>query len=525
MATINRTGEPYKLSGNRMAFTSWLYVRPGLFGWFDSQGNNVSVKGNFGPHDAHIRHFEKADGICLFTGKPKRTSEIFGQESAFEKDGIAMVTIFKENGIFRGWGCTGWGDLEGKGIPVLCYLESDDGYNWKRPNCGIVEFEGCKNNNILRIFSGYASWGTVFIDPSALPCERYKWISEHHYSKSDYQDYCKQYPTESDYKSNRIDVGCCIAVKGAVSSDGISWKEIEKPIGMFHSDTHIVVYYDVHLKKYVGYFRDWISGNQAETFSNNDSKEYSMSWLRSARRAVGRAETDNFYHWSLPNVVLEPNLSMSPNDVLYTNCKTTIPDAPDNHLMFPAVWDTYTDKTYIALATSNDGSCWNYASNNIIETAPYGQWDGGCIFAIPNLIELPNGDFALPYTGFNVPHKYPRQQAIRGGGYAVWEKGRLMGIRAVNDGCFTTTAVVAPSEKLMINAEIDKEGFVEIEAADFNGNTIPGREFENSVRLTGDCFKKQVTWKSCNDLGIKKGQPIMLRFRMSSAIIYFIDFY
>lgn len=525
MATIKRTGEPYKLTGRRMAFTSWYYVRPSGFGWFNNNGENVTVKGDEEPNDAHIKHFEKAAGVRLVAKTAERTGKILDAERPYEEGGPAIVTAFKENGIYRAWGCTGWGDLKGRGLPALCCYESKDGYDWKRPNCGLVEFNGNKNNNILLIFPSYASWGTVFIDPSAPASERYKWISEHHFSRAEYEKYCKEYPGEADSKSDRLDAGFCIAVKGAVSPDGLSWTLIDKPIAMIHSDTQIVAYYDIQLGKYVGYFRDWIVGPQAEPFAGNNDDECVSNWLRSARRAIGRAETNDFWHWPLSEVILEPNPAMSPNEVLYTNCKTTIPGAPDNHLMFPAVWNTAADKTHIALATSHDGKIWNYAPiKKVLDTAEAGQWDGGCLFASPNLIELPNGDFALPYTGFNVPHKYPRKKAARGTAYAVWSKGRLMGIEAKDDGCFTTVAVIPQGQKLYINAQIGGAGYVKVEAADLKGKPIPGREFTNAVRLLGDCHQKLVSWKEHDILGIKQGEPVILRFRMNSATIYFVDF-
>ena len=62
---------------------------------------------------------------------------------------------------------------------------------------------------------------------------------------------------------------------------------------------------------------------------------------------------------------------------------------------------------------------------SVYDTQAYGQWDGGCVFASPNLVELASGDIVLPYVGYPFPHKHPRGQPTYDSGYLVWTKGRL----------------------------------------------------------------------------------------------------
>ena len=65
---------------------------------------------------------------------------------------------------------------------------------------------------------------------------------------------------------------------------------------------------------------------------------------------------------------------MLPSEVLYTNCHTTIPGAPDQHLLFPTVWDTTDDATRLEMAVSHDGRVWNWLggplSVNDVTTCP-----------------------------------------------------------------------------------------------------------------------------------------------------------
>ncbi len=64
-------------------------------------------------------------------------------------------------------------------ITSLGYAESDDGVHWVKPNLGVVEFEGTKDNNML---FRYAHGTGVFLDEEeADPSKRYKLVTKVEY--------------------------------------------------------------------------------------------------------------------------------------------------------------------------------------------------------------------------------------------------------------------------------------------------------------------------------------------------------
>jgi hypothetical protein len=216
---------------------------------------------------------------------------------------------------------------------------------------------------------------------------------------------------------------------------------------------------------------------------------------------------------------------MPPTDTYYTNCRTAVPGAPDHHLMFPAIYHQASDTTSIAMFTSHDGKTWSRAPGSpVLKTAEFGQWDGGCVFAVPGIVELPDGSWALPYTGFIYPHKYPRGAWKYAVGLAVWPKGRLMSLVADDKAEFTTAAIIAPGKTLRINTVTDRAGSILIEAADIDGKPIPGRTFADAVPIIGDQFWTEVKWKGHDDIGVKPGKPIEFRFRMDKAKLYGLEF-
>jgi hypothetical protein len=189
--------------------------------------------------------------------------------------------------------------------------------------------------------------------------------------------------------------------------------------------------------------------------------------------------------------------------------------------MFPSVWNaSVNDTTRIVMASSHDGINWHWVpGGDILKTQPHGRWDGGCIWAGTDLIELPNGDWALPYAAHNVPHKYPRGQRVGGDGYAIWEKGRMVALEAADRGQFTMIPIMAPGRTVKINAITMRTGGIQIEVAG-----VKGRSFEDCDPIFGDQHWATVSWKGESDLGFKQGQSVTLRFKLDQAEIYGLEF-
>ena len=525
-AMKHRIGEPYTLAGDRMVFTDWRYILPPSFSWRNTEGIDVNVTGTEGPLDAFFAPRDSAWGIRITARPAERTGPILTPEPPWEADGINLFTVLEEDGIYKAWGSTGWGDLNimdrQKGSRVVCYYESTDGFNWSRPNCGLVEYAGSRNNNIADLLPGryFNLWGSVFIDEDAAPAERYKFAVSDCFTEEECRQYLRNRPNDTDALYDRRDAGLQFGVRGAVSPDGLRWTLLQEPLVLMHEDGPETFSYDAVQKKYVAYWRDWAADPQ--TAGANDP--LGTRWLRSARRAIGRSETSDFRRFPLSQLVMEPDPLMPPSQVYYTQCKTLFPHAPDHHLMFPSVWDTATDTTHIEMSASRDSLLWYKLSQApVLHTNTSGQWDGGCVFAVPNLLELPGGDYALPYVGFDVPHKYPRVQAKKATGYAIWPKGRLAALEA-EEGGFTTVCFIPPGNEIRINAVTARSGYILIEALNEAGQVLPGCSFEEAVPMFGDLYGAPVRWKNRTAPDVRPGEALALRVHMKQAALYSLDF-
>lgn len=512
------TGEPYELAGRRMVFTTWYYVRPGGYAWVDARGQGVSASGaKLGPWDAHFRRADDTPhGIRLVVEKPNRLGPIVPAERPWETMGLSLAMILHDAGRFRAWGSCQ--DAEGR--RQACYLESEDGTTWRRPELGLVEYAGSQRNNLLPLAPS-----SVFIEPQAAAAERYKGCSDAQISMAEFRRFIQKHPDRWEHRALRRDAGWVSALVGYVSADGLKWTRLEEPFTVEHTDTQVVAGYCAARKKYVVFTRSYFVGPRSARAAEDP---LNMSWLGevrgSGRRSIGYTESERFGDFPVSRVILVPRPEWGPSALLYTNGYTTVPGAPDQHLLFPTVWDTTVDAARLAAAASHDGRVWQWIGQWLMDSGPFGQFDGGSIFWHPNLLELPSGDFALPYTGYAFPHKYPRGAWSYRPGYAVWPKGRLAGIAAEESGEFSTVSFFAPGRKLRINAVTRRAGSVLVAVTRRNGQFLPGRSFDDAVAVVGDQFRALVRWKDGDELGSRDGEPVCLRFRLDRATLYALDF-
>jgi hypothetical protein len=419
----------------------------------------------------------------------------------------------------------------------ICYAESADALVWEKPELNIHEYQGSRANNIVfrgdldgstRGFHG----GSVFVDPSST-AERYKMFYMGIVTEEEWSAFSAKYPGQLDTMARRQDIGgqrCVMALFGAVSPDGLHWTSLREPLAIQHADTLNTCYYDLDLKKYVGYVRAW----QCVEKPPEVAGAYPDSWLAVARRSIGRTLSDDFRHFSRPELVITPGADVAPCAVWYTNGKTTLPDAPDNHVMFPWLWETDKDGGDVHLFSSADSLSWSRVPGGpVVESGAPGEPDGGHVTCGINLLEYPDGSWAIPYSGSPIPHKYPgRDFAKRTGlfpglhgvsGLARWPKGRLTALECPDDGEFATVGVCPPGDRIRLNATVRPSGYIKVAVKIVYGGDVTGRSFDECDRFAGDKPDFPVTWRGEADLK-HEGKPVILRFRLRHAKLFGIEF-
>ena len=525
MSSINITGEPYKVHG-RIVFSDYTYIRTAGFRWNDKDGNNVAVVGDSGPYDTVFCAHDVPFGFVIKAVAGKRDSKPYtiAPKYAWEKDGIFPGSIVSdpEDGFYKMWATCRAG-----GILYDCFLQSRDFEEWERPKLGLVNYEGNRDNNLIVADGGL---GNIFYDSSGKG-GKWKWIKESTLTRDELVKYLSRWDNEWDPKANRFDViydthvgnpNLLICARGGVSEDGFMWKTLEEPLVVEHTDTIVTAYYDSAIGKYIGYFRDW---STLECDPDCDNSRKGLGWM-AGRRSIGRAQTDVFTHFPLSSLISEPGPELlSPSQTIYTNGHTFFPGT-SQHVFMPTVWDQASDATSIYTVSSTDGINLHWLPGNpILETNSFETYDGGCIFTKGDLLELPNGDWLMPYHSSNVPHKYPRKGYCEGAcGFISWPKGRMIALNVKEYGQFTTMSLAPDKSHLRVNADILRGGSLSIEVTDARGVTLPGFSFNDCDSMTGDRQWTMMTWKGGDTISFEKGSAIMLRFRISYANLFGIEF-
>ena len=130
------------------------------------------------PWDDYLVDEDKSD-VPVVMHAPEYREKVFTCDAPWEGDGCGNGTIIKDGDLYRlyyiAWQMrtdpkSKWQQKE----IFICYAESRDGRHWTRPNLGLHEFNGSKNNNILFEADDVG----IFLDtnPDCPPNERYKLI-------------------------------------------------------------------------------------------------------------------------------------------------------------------------------------------------------------------------------------------------------------------------------------------------------------------------------------------------------------
>ena len=166
----------------------------------------------------------------------------------------------------------------------LCYAESDDGINWKKPELGQVLFKGSRKNNALALPHTVVSGAIVVKDETDPdPARRYKMTYQF------FPNYSQPAIPEHGWQPS---------VALAVSPDGVRWKVIGIPFrDQFVEPSSFVQ----HAGKYVIHYQ--AAGNMGGYFAEGGTS--------SGRTGVARVTTD-FTQW--PDALAEAFALAEPED-------------------------------------------------------------------------------------------------------------------------------------------------------------------------------------------------------------------
>ncbi|HOD49309.1 MAG TPA: hypothetical protein PKY01_08785 [Candidatus Hydrogenedentes bacterium] len=387
-----------------------------------------------------------------------------------------------------GTGCRMWY----MGYPnLLLYATSDDGIHWERPNLGLVEFEGSKDNNLLDI--KLHSPSIIHEADASDPRQRYKMLG---------------------YQKSGGDRGYWVAH----SPDGLHWEFYDKNPVLPGGDTCTLAY-DPDTRQYFAFHK------------------LSHEYRGETRRLVYLAVSKDMQTWT------EPELVMAPDEA--DDRQTRAEGGRCSHFYnmsafrYGSQWlGLVTHFRYmgppsvsgpeqsgqdgpidVQLVHSRDGRHWNRSEDRspVIPNGPY-DYDAGCILGVANQPIVTGDEVWMYYSAITTTHGgyIPKKQISIA--RAAWRLDGWCSLHAGEAGGVIETVPLRPEgDRLTVNAAASG-GAVAVAVLDASGNPVAGYGDPDCTPLKRDDVRQPVRWKNRDGLPLER--PIRLRFRLRNADLF-----
>jgi len=425
--------------------------------------------------------------------EPQRREPAISIDKPWEELGVSSMSVFKDGQKFRAWYRADVNPDLGVGFRgrIMAYAESEDGIAWIKPNLGLIEFEGSKDNNL--VWTGPGSTLSVFKDtkPGVPADELYKAVGR-----------------EDD------------TLVTMLSADGIHWRMGRgnpiysgKPV-----DTHSVSYWDEVKKHYVLYTRAAMKGGRIGVGMDPDLKWGAYDAIRWIRRAT----SEDFVIWT---PFQDIDAGDTPLEHLYTNSAQPYLNNKNVIMMLASRFsDSRTPKegwhapgvNDIVMLTSRDGINFDrtFMEAFIRPGLDYGNWHSRSLYVEVGLLQTSPEEISFyAMENWQVPTNIIRRYSIRTDGFTSIRAG-------YEGGYFTTKPFKFTGNELRVNFSCSAIGAGWVEVQDEWGNPLPGFGVADSVELFGDSVDLGISWKSGKKLEELLGKKIRLKFKLRDADLY-----
>ncbi len=444
--------------------------------------------------DDYLIH--KLIDVQFMQHQPRDMGSVLRFDKPWEGAHSGYCTVIKEGETYKMYyRGTPHSGSDGNPGEYTCYAESMDGIHWKKPNLGIYEIMGTRENNvILHNDVPFSHNFTPFLDsnPNALPNEKYKAFG-------------------GVEKSGLF---------GFTSKDGIHWNKIgSRPLftkGAF--DSQNVAFWSEKEQQYVLYFRTWTGPDY------------------SGIRTIGRTTSKDFIHWEEPQRM---DFGATPMEHLYTNQTSPYFRAPHIYISIAARFmpgrqvisakqaeqlnvnpEYFRDCSDVVLMSSRGGNKYDrtFMEGFIKPEIGLQNWVSRSNYPALNVVQTGPKEMSLYVSHDNAqPTKHLRRYSMRLDGFASLNA-------PYSGGEMTTKLLTFKGKELLLNFATSAAGYIKVEILDKSGNKIPGFELENSIEVIGNEIEKKVTWKGNPNLEKLNDKPVRLRFVMKDVDLYSIRF-
>lgn len=431
-------------------------------------------------------------------------------------------SIVKVGATYRMWYVAAGDDRLDKSVPRsspwrVAYAESTDGLNWTKPNLGLVDYLGNKNNNLVSIDTGPLGILNVKVlhEPDAPAAERYKMSAHVWFSK----------------KADGARFGTLALF---MSADGFTWKSVNgaKPVEAELTRADMVLPYTHYepaggLYKWDGLY--YTSGQNAFMAAQPYHGRVTRSFVSA-----------DFRHWEqasavghvrpAQNILLGPGKSRDGEQSHEGigvwnrgNLLLGVTGLWHGHLQWPGV------TIDLGFALSNDGVSFRNPAYDwtFVKRGQDGEWDQGGLLQAQGFENI--GDQTFVYYGAWDPRGWEGAPPRGGVGIVTVPRDRFgdlvidptaigSGDYQVPDlaGSFVTAAVPlkkASVQRFYLNADgLGQNAALKVELLDKHLKPLPGWSGREAAIVRQNGFQAPIAWAGKTDL---RGLPEQVRLRVT----------
>ncbi|MBL8849273.1 MAG: hypothetical protein JNG89_06295 [Planctomycetaceae bacterium] len=442
---------------------------------------------------------ESLDGAELFLHEPRDSGPVIAFDKPWEGLFCGYTTIIRDGDTLRMY-YRGLPEAraDGSEAETTCYAESTDGLTWTKPNLGLFEVKGTRDNNVILADAAPVTHNFCpFLDgnPAADPEQRYKAVG-------------------GTATSGLI---------GYVSADGLRWTKLrDEPV---FKDT------------------DWVFDSQNVPFWSEAEGCYVLYYRRAVDgiRAIARSTSADFVTWTEPvQMIYSDTESGRPSQHLYTNQTHAYFRAPHIYLATAARFmpGRQVINEEQAAAIGVHPSYFHDTSDAVLLTSRGGdRYDRTFLGSLirPG-IGLKNWVSRTNYPALNIVQTGPTEMSL----YVQQDYGqptahlqryamRLDGIASVRapfeGGELVTRPITFDGNRLSLNFATSAAGGIRVEIQDVEGQPIPGFALDDCVEVIGNEIERDVQWNTGPDVSSLAGKPVKLRFVMNDCDLFALRFH
>ncbi len=420
------------------------------------------------------------------------------------------ISVLHHDGIYRMY----YRGMANDDIKGRCLAESRDGITWTKPNLGLIEVAGTRDNNA--IVEGKDTWSYFmipFIDqrPGVPASHRIKGITP-------------GFSRRGNFERRELFLH--------LSADGARWEKAQDDpilVTTFPNafDSLVCLFWSAAEQRYVLYSRYMVDTQGRPS-------------RKGGLRSVFRSTSPDLIHWSEPTPMTFTGTGVVPSAQLYTSMTEPYFRAPHIYVSFPmrfmenrkTVSDSQAQRVGLRPGRNADSSDGVFMSSRagsthfdwifkeaFLRPGPgWENWGTRSNIVLWGLLPTVPGEMSLWVNRhYGTPSFHIRRYRLRTDGF--------VSVRAPYEGGEMLTKLFRfQGTQLEINYSTSAAGSIRVGIQDSAGKPIPGFGVEQCPEIIGDEITRVVSWKDGADVGALAGQTVRLRFSLKDADLYSIRF-